>query len=228
MSFFFSAGLRGSAIPDSGVMRLTFDDADTDSGSALDVWNDNDGNINGATTGVSGANQTYTTGEAYSFDGSDDDVELPEQLLSDGSSMSVAFWFDANTLGSDDRIMSISPSHEFLANIGRSGTDKIGVRWRDGDNNATDYDFRTISTNTWYHYVFTFNSTSGDITGYIDATEEFSETGVGSTPDTTNSVIGQRGGNGFYDGRVDDVRLYDKPLSSTEVSNLYNTGSIDG
>ena len=39
-----------AAIPDSGVSRWTFDDGDTDSGTALDVWNDNDGTINGATT----------------------------------------------------------------------------------------------------------------------------------------------------------------------------------
>jgi hypothetical protein len=29
-------------------------------------------------------------------------------------------------------------------------------------------------------------------------------------------------------GEIDDVRVYDKALSNTEVSNLYNTGSISG
>jgi len=32
----------------------------------------------------------------------------------------------------------------------------------------------------------------------------------------------------YWDGYIDDLRIYDKELSNTEVSNLYNTGIIDG
>jgi hypothetical protein len=42
----------------------------------------------------------------------------------------------------------------------------------------------------------------------------------------TFKIGGQTDFGHYWDGRIDDVRVYDKGLTSTEVSNLYNTGSI--
>jgi len=45
-----------------------------------------------------------------------------------------------------------------------------------------------------------------------------------NTPDTS-FVIGTNGGGGnFFDGKVDDVRIYNRALSATEIKQLYNAG----
>lgn len=118
---------------------------------------------------------------AKDFDGVDDGVSIPD-LFSTGQSMSVAFWLNADSLGSDDRLMAISEQYEFLANIGRAGNDKVGVRRRGSNGSESDYGFRTVSTGACYYYEFTFDSESGNIVVYIDETEEFLKSGVGSSP----------------------------------------------
>jgi hypothetical protein len=67
-----------------------------------------------------------------------------------------------------------------------------------------------------------------DLTGYSDG-NSVASTGVdGSGLDGTLAPDIGRTPNeeNFFDGLLDDVRIYDKPLSSDEVSNLFNNGSI--
>ncbi|WP_414837352.1 LamG domain-containing protein [Candidatus Nanosalina sp. VS9-1] len=186
--------------------------------------NNNHGTLNGGvTTGIAGKAGL----QAMSFDGSDDSIDIPDQLLSNGSSLTLSFWFKADTLGNDDRPVAISQSHECLANIGRSGTNEIGVRWRAGDGNARDYEFKTISTDTWHHYAVTYDSSSGDLKGYLNSTEQLYKAGIGSSGISQESAIGQKGGTGYFNGKISDVRIYNRTLSLSEINTLYEWGSGD-
>lgn len=213
-----------AAIPDSGVSRYTFDDADTNNGTATDVWGSNDGTINGATTGVTGAGQTYTTNEAYDFDGTDDNVDIPENFTVSGSSaFSVATWINPDV--TDQQIIINFGSHDQRIHYGRS-SQKITLYNYDG-NNASEVASNTdISTGSWAHIVVTHNS--GSVNFYLDGSEDGSGS-VQTDPQTgVNAAIGKNihDNTAHYDGSVDDLRIYSKELSSTEVSDLYNTGSI--
>lgn len=224
-------GLRGSirnigvevaAIPDSGVSRWTFDDADTDSGTATDVWGDNDGTINGATTGVSGANQTYTTNEAYSFDGTDDNVTVT--IGNSYSTFSVALWY----------YLDSSSSNECLFSIGNESGE---VTFRVDSGNGYDL-FDDGVTNgggggegSWIHVCLTVDTTSSDFEIYENGssiiTGSFNvDFGSGDLYFGERNPVDDGGDN--LSGDLDDIRLYDKVLSSNEVSNLYNNGSIGG
>jgi hypothetical protein len=235
MSFLNSAGLF-DAIPDSALMRLTFDDADTSGSTAEDVWNDNDGTINGATTGASGANQTYTTNEAYSFDSSDY-VDLPDLGLSSNTSFTLVAWANLNTLasskGSNHGVFGMRDGDDNL----QFDADKDGDKWQAflGEFNGTRVELSGSnnsagSTNTWYHVALTYNSNNTTSKLYVDASSVDSNTTQPSNFATTESLnVGRRsdGASGF-DGEIDDPRIYSKALSGTEVSNLYNNGSING
>jgi len=217
--------LTASAIPDSGVTRLTFDDADTSGSTATDIWGSNDGTINGATTGVTGQ---YA--EAYSFDGTDDYVSLPDLGLNSGSSFSFSLWVNLDTAtvqqrfvgrydGSDDLLeFGINSNNNFFAFLGHVGGAQIKP---EGSG---------LSTGSLTMATLTYDASGPAATIYVNDTQDASDTtsftDFGSTggPD-----IGRRSdGFGYTDGVIDDFRLYDKALTSTEVSNLYSTGDIRG
>lgn len=229
-----------TAIPDSGISRWTFDDADTESGTAIDSWGTNDGTINGVTTGASGANQTYATNESYSFDGGDDYIALgTDSSLTMGSGdYSIACWFQTSTVANqvfiacDDNSSSNGYYFLFLRDEG-------DVRFTlSSDGGTSNRSINTTQTNTlddsnWYHIVCTWNNSNDDITIYVDGSEDsgaMDTTGAGgnSIDIGTAGNIGRRPiSNDLYNaGNLDDVRLYNKELTATEVSNLYNNGSI--
>jgi len=216
----FSAGLFGPDIPDSGIARLTFDDADTDSGTAIDSWNNNDATINGATTGVSGANQTYITNEAYSFDGSNDYVKTPINLDNYSIPITIAVWVN---------IDDVSVTQGIVADYNNSSN-----RLTFGTINSS-FDFfldgtavtASASSNTWTHLVGVIGSS--DLILYKDGSQAGSGGFSGSMGSGDDLEIARRprnGGESYFSGIIDDPRFYDKELTSTEVSNLYNTGSI--
>lgn len=220
-----------SAIPDSGVMRLTFDDADTESGTALDVWNNNDGTINGATTGISGANQTYTTNEAYSFDGADDYIDIGN-LISSGS-QSFAIWVNPDTVPPSDRKWIYgaddTSSGLFSLVLEADGTLTFAGRSGKGVLNVSN----NLSAGSWSHITATHDASVGDWVLYEDGQEISSVSGDG----TYASIATDYGicaklrdsspnANRYFLGDADDARLYNKKLSASEVSNLYNNGSI--
>lgn len=89
------------------------------------------------------------------------------------------------------------------------------------------------SANTWEHHVFIISQYGSPyIKHYINGVLNqayYSETGnLGSMANSTDITIGKSpagGINRFYNGTMDDVRIYNRALSASEVSSLYNTGA---
>jgi len=208
-----------STIPDSGVSRWTFDNADTSGSTSVDVWGNNDGTINGATTGASGANQTYTTNEAYDFDGIDDYINVPTDTSLHPNDVSIACWLNP-TSSSDFEFALSNSEYEIL----KTNTDNI--RWQLGRN---VYQLDSTSTFTdWVHVVGTFNSSEAIL--YINGSQDNSASSGDVTTSSSDLIIGDRNdlSSQNFDGTIDDIRVYNKALSGAEVSNLYNTGNITG
>lgn len=86
----------------------------------------------------------------------------------------------------------------------------------------------TTTTNVgtgWHHIVMTINS-SGVPTGYLDGTSVGSFAGTGPIAPTSTTYIGSGGTTArFFNGRIDDVRLYNRALTLTEVLALYSAGA---
>jgi hypothetical protein len=223
----------GSAVPASLVSHWTFDDADTNSGTATDTVGPNNGTISGATTGVSGANQTYTTNEAYSFDGNGDGVDFGR--VGDGlEAFSVAAWVNPDFLVGDASILIRDGGtkqvdrHWALRIDDSSGT--VGLFVSDSANNKIKArSATTIPTGSWSHVVGTMRGTTATI--YVDGTAEGSGSNSSydaqpTTAQPAKAAGANPGGYEYYGGDIDDARFYDKELTSTEVSNLYNNGRI--
>lgn len=94
-------------------------------------------------------------------------------------------------------------------------------------NDAFTYNV-TLTTGTWYHIAYTYNRST--VTGYLNG----SSIGTASSSGDGNNPAGWV--EGFYlrsvsatgncwSGMFDEVGVWSRALSSTEISELYNSGS---
>jgi len=94
----------------------------------------------------------------------------------------------------------------------------------------TRWNYYTLSswTGTWYHAVGTYNKSTGSQTLYINGQSVSTTTHTaGNTivPLTSysNMKIGYGVNTGYFDGKIDEVKIYRKALSATEVDDLYDS-----
>jgi len=213
--------------PESAVSRYTFDNAETSGGNAIDTWGTNDAPITGATTGAAGANQNYTTNESYSFDGGDDYVNIPDFFdPATWGGYSVAVWLYTDVLdGKSHRAIDFRANHVGGLNIKTSND--LRAWHRDSSGNTQEVAF-SLTTNTWTHVVATWDGSTLEL--YRDGTSVGDTSAPGTSSQNFTDTIGafDAGPEDVWDGRLDDWRIYDRALTTTEVSNLYNSGDIRG
>jgi len=217
--------LTASAIPDSGVFRLTFDDADTSGSTALDVWNDYDGAINGATTGAAGL-ADYDSGESYSFDGVDDLVNLGD--LPEFDEVSIGVWVYPTAKSDFARIIENGVSTSvFSLSFDGSSDQKVEAEVRTGGSTTT-ITGSAIPTNSKTHLILSYN---GSTLKLFENGSLSNDAAASGSIDTTSedAAIGARADGALhFEGRQDDPRYYSKGVTDTEASNWYSTGSISG
>ncbi len=105
-----------------------------------------------------------------------------------------------------------------------------GANWYDS---GDGYSFGQIADNQWHHITMTISASGG--VGYVDGVQVVSQSLTGTpavAPTGTGDLsIGTgSGGNPVDDfsGSLDEVRIYNRTLSSDEVSNLYRLTSPTG
>lgn len=180
----------------------------------------NDGTITGATWSDSGK-----FGKALSFDGNDH-VEVPYNPNSVFPDITVSLWVNQVDFlairGLIGHFNFCETSGESSVYINTNGT--VGVNFRTTVNNNLTTT-QTISTNTWYHIVFTFASGSQVI--YINGVPSASATVVGSLGSNGRELnIGKAyvGGGTYSKGLIDEVKIYPYARTAAQVKRDYNQG----
>lgn len=157
-----------------------------------------------------------------------DEIEFADpgssSVLDFTGALTFSVWARLNSLGpsSSGRFINKSggtPPYDFLCN----SSNRIALVLNGGaffsNNNAVAIDFK------WHMYSVTFDKTLGSnqINFYVDGVNVGSDTKTTDiTPDNSALLIGQnQGANRKLDGFIDDVRMYNRALSETELSNLY-------
>jgi len=183
------------------------------------------------------------------LNGSDDYIEVDADSNelsfgdgSDDSAFSISAWVYFDTLDSNGAIIgkwdetSGSEDREWLL-YGKSNK-YIRFYLKDESSNGYFYaqtDNNTVETGKWHHIVATYNGTyeDGGIKIYIDGEEKDVDTyGLmytamenGSTKVLMGALTGSGGDKeSFLDGKLDNVYLIGKELTSAEVLALYNGG----
>jgi hypothetical protein len=143
----------------------------------------------------------------------------------------VTAWVFKRDTG-DDRVISKSSGTaraDHIFSLGVADT-TIRIRLRTTDNGgASDYDGGVISLDQWVHLAFTYDG--GMLRIYMNGTETASFVVTGDMiASTLNVAIGNVNASDdrYWNGLLDDVRIYDQALSSVEIADLATQGGGGG
>lgn len=219
-----------------GYWPLDRRDTVTSSDTVGSVFDRSGNSENGILTNFASISASRILGkirQALTFDGSNDRVN---QTISTNlsNSFTVSAWvyptkssgglFSVQCIVSSE-VASYSNYWFCLGPFDNSGL-KMHFGLYDGAFNPLAVDTSNITLNRWIHVVGVRNVTSDTVNLYVNGVL------VNSVTDTTTSVPtysdfnigGQLSVGRFFGGRIDDVRLYSRALSSTEISALYRLG----
>src|SRR3990167_85314 len=175
-------------------------------------------------------------GQALSFDGSNDYVNIPDaaSLRVGSPNFTFAAWIKPGTVsgcGLDSGPNCIVFNKENSYEWAISNTNKISWAIRNTSPGwAWANSGLTALSGEWTHFVITYNG-SNIITYKNGGASTNSQAGNGNVDNTTyqNALrIGARNAPGaatsFFPGSIDDARIYNRALSAGEVATLYNAG----
>ncbi len=167
---------------------------------------------------------------ACQFNGSDTYVKIENiKELNDIKAISICAWIKPVSYGPDSYIAWISKPagdsySQFRVGFGNEPEKSIGLTLY-ADNWWSDHHTSDISVplNQWSHVVFTANTIDGEVKVYINGKNVGSWERVKSfLPSDYPLYLGyQVDDESYYDGMIDDVRIYNRPLSEKEVIALF-------
>ena len=73
---------------------------------------------------------------------------------------------------------------------------------------------------TWNHYAAVYDMSAGERYLYINGTQVASQSFSGPLEDGPNVTIGHYKGKFNYEGTLDDMRLYNRPLTGSEIQTI--------
>lgn len=167
---------------------------------------------------------------AVDFNGVDCSASIPiEAFGSISDEITISMWANGNAV-------------ELFGNSVIYATDSLGNRvlnihlpwsnskvyWDAGSSGGTDYDriskpaSASEFSGRWNHWVFTKNASSGEMKIYLNGALWHSGTEkIKSISGIANFYLGSNVSSSYYDGILDEIKLYNTELTATEVTDLY-------
>jgi hypothetical protein len=211
---------------------LYLDPMNRNSYSTGTTWYDLSGNgNNGAMNGIAiehAGQGSSIFGPYFDFDGTDDYVVIPSTSFTENSDFTFEMWIRFNVFASSRGGLFIqghtTDSYGFQQ---KDSTVRFGLR---PAGTLHKVDTGTLSTNTWYHFVGTYDgSSTNTVTLYQNGVALGTDT-VSTTGLLTSESIyvgeggkllgGSASGASDFNGRISILRIYNKTLSASEV--IYN------
>jgi hypothetical protein len=210
------------------------------------------GNATAAATGNNGNmyNLSTTTspvsglsGQALKFNGTNSYIEIPDSSNLDGyTAMTVCGWGKLTSYSAADhlRTMIVKPEHTagnsasnpfylWTLGVNPSGTIFYGISTGAADSQVNMVSLSSIFTrNAWNHMCGVYNGSTMRIyyNGVMDSGASSTSITIGN--DAYSALIGGFMGAGGYEdawnGQLDEIRLYDRALSASEIQDLYKLG----
>src|SRR3989344_5797717 len=169
-------------------------------------------------------------GTALDFDGSNDYVDMGD-TVEPTTAATFSAWFRLSSFGVEDlAIISkfISADRQYrLTIVNSTKILKVEVTNTAGSSDANRSSSSAVSIGVWYHVVVVFNGTAGTLNLYLDGVLNNGALG-GTVPSqirngaNTLKVGANANVNTFFNGLIDEVRIYNRALLATEIKRLYN------
>ncbi|GAF97829.1 unnamed protein product, partial [marine sediment metagenome] len=176
-------------------------------------------------------------GTGCEFDGVDDYVSISSTFSLSNTNVTFGAWVYLSSASLKGTFIKIGKA------VGMENEDGYGIGVGSGDLETSGNELigiyegiRWIDTNTnigtgWHHAVMVIDS-SGVPSFYLDGTSLGSFSGTNARVPSVESFIGGYNARGtgprFFNGLVDDVRIYDYAMSQAQVAWEYNRGKPIG
>ncbi|MBD3361836.1 hypothetical protein GF358_03520, partial [Candidatus Woesearchaeota archaeon] len=166
--------------------------------------------------------------EGYSFDGTTNgEIGISDSPpVNITGNITVSAWIYPKSLGGaaiyrgivEKKDSNLYASEGYILNIDSNGNARFNI----GNGTTGANADVSVSTNEWAHITGVYNGTGAYIykNGILSGSDT---TNVPTLEPTTSGVrIGRWDGQEIFNGSIDDVRIYSRALTSTEVAGLYN------
>lgn len=185
-------------------------------GNANDAIGTNHGTVNGA---VSTTNRFGSASSAYSFNGSSSRINFSSLPLTQVANWTLSAWVKPANFTQIGIAAQVGFDNDNTGDgygFGFFGTS----RWYGHFSGLTTLDSGQSLTNLnqWYHMVMLRDASVTRF--FINGTQTVNT--FTTTPRTpTDFIIGSENGVRFFNGLIDEVRVYNRALSANEVMQLY-------
>ncbi|HOQ04309.1 MAG TPA: DUF5010 C-terminal domain-containing protein [Anaerohalosphaeraceae bacterium] len=184
------------------------------------------GGLNFASNSVSGV-----LGQALQFDGTDDYIQLPSGFYEFDNGFSVSFWAYPTAVKNYARFVDLGsgPNADNII-VGRYGTtNDLFVQVFNGSAGGTAVRAaNALELNVWQHFVVSISKrSSNNVKIYKNG--QLILTATTSIPQSairTANYVGRSNwtADAYYQGLLDDVRIYDYAVTTSEAAALYASG----
>ena len=161
-------------------------------------------------------------GGGINFDGTNDYVTIPNTTAMDSTSLSVCAWVKPAGFSNYQNIFAKTGSDNF-EQIGLlvNGSGQVSFQLGSSGTFAG-----SLTLNAWNFVCGSANASTGTL--YINGASIASSANSGHYYSVTPLTIGvtyYAGFSRYFNGSIDDVRVYNRTLSATEIISLYNAGA---
>ena len=168
------------------------------------------------------------SGKALDFDGVNDNIIASSfSGLSGEAKASISLYFNWDAINSDENwfIGQDNPTDRVFAfgYVGSTNELKLQIN---GTNTTSDLGTYDFNTGEWYHYLFTFDTTTNAVVIYVNGQQVATGTQTKDFISATSDLyIGQReysGNEGRINGKIANVKIFNTALTAAQVADLYN------
>jgi len=212
---------KGGSLTSGLVGHWTFDGADI---SGTQVY---DKSPQGTNTGTSSGGVTKVMGklgQAMKFNGSTGNTSISSVMGLSTADVTISHWVKLPSLSTKGQFVRVGGNYGYGTGVGTNTYDANGnnlimlfggIRWI-----PTSYNF----TDTKWHYITMTINSAGVPAIYVDGIYINSYSGTSATAPDDTTYIGREATGRYFNGSIDDVRIYSRALSATEVRQLYAMG----
>ncbi len=191
------------------------------------TFNDKKENYSGTNANVTmGENRFGETNKASVFNGYTAYINLPAANTIINGIFTISAWFNADTIAAtyyySNRIIvfpKAAGSTGFSISAGLSNFAVI-MYW---DGSVHNYITQTISAGVWYNIVMTYDGTT--VKGYLNGILFSQDDCILPTLSNSNASIGNFWSGTYFDGYIDDIKIYNRSLNADEVLHNYTIES---
>ena len=162
--------------------------------------------------------KSFKLNNALNFDGTDDRVTIADNAAFDFSSgFTAEAWINPDVLGTQTYLSQYASSQEAFAFILLSSGKIEFTVTTDGNTDQYFESTTSITAGSWSHIALTFDGST--MRAYINGVAAGTKSVSGTMFNSTAPIeIGARNNAHFFNGNIDEVRIWSKVLTVAEIS----------